>query len=194
MAWTSSAHNGVKLDFQAKFDLKGHSQPPTPRAPHTHQWRSSLYANTQLRTHGFRSSVRLTIEIGQQCAKTIDPMKIAIGGSTCTSHSWTISYQIESAKTTFMEDVSTGVLEKIKNIYEVKIKPKMIWCIKTYIVAYIKIQKNEDILSSISNLPLPGLDAYFPQLDSRTTIKQHGLVRNQIILGHNDKIIFFLHL
>ena len=38
------------------------------------QWRSSLYANTQLRTHGFRSSVRLTIEIGQQCAKTIDPM------------------------------------------------------------------------------------------------------------------------
>ena len=40
----------------------------------TNQWRSSLYANTQLRTRGFRSSVRLTIEIGQQCAKTIDPM------------------------------------------------------------------------------------------------------------------------
>ena len=51
-----------------------------------------------------------------------------------------------------MEDVSTGVLEKIKNIYEVKIKTKMIWFIKTYIVAYIKIQKNEDILSSMSNL------------------------------------------
>ena len=29
----------------------------------------------------------------------------------------------------------------------------MIWCIKTYIIAYVKnIQKNEDILSSMSNL------------------------------------------
>ena len=28
----------------------------------------------------------------------------------------------------------------------------MIWCIKTYIIAYVKIQKNEDILSSTSNL------------------------------------------
>ena len=27
----------------------------------------------------------------------------------------------------------------------------MIWCIKTYIVTYVKIQKNEDILSSMSN-------------------------------------------
>ena len=49
--------------------------------------------------------------------------------------------RIESTKTTSMEDVSTGVLEKIKNIQEVKIKPKMIWCIKTYIIAYVKIQK-----------------------------------------------------
>ena len=48
---------------------------------------------------------------------------------------------IESTKTTSMEDVSTGVLEKIKNISEVKTKPKMIWCIKTYIIAYVKIQK-----------------------------------------------------
>ena len=31
---------------------------------------------------------------------------------------------IKSKKTTSMEDVSTGVLEKIKNIQEVKIKPK----------------------------------------------------------------------
>ena len=30
---------------------------------------------------------------------------------------------IESTKTTSMEDVSTGVLEKINNIYEPKIKP-----------------------------------------------------------------------
>ena len=28
----------------------------------------------------------------------------------------------------------------------------MIWCIKAYIIAYVKIQKNEDILSSMSNL------------------------------------------
>ena len=32
--------------------------------------------------------------------------------------------EIESTKTTSMEDVSTRVLEKMKNIYEVKIKPK----------------------------------------------------------------------
>ena len=31
---------------------------------------------------------------------------------------------IESTKTTSMEDVSTEVLERIKNIKEVKIKPK----------------------------------------------------------------------
>ena len=28
----------------------------------------------------------------------------------------------------------------------------MVWCIKTYIIAYIKIQKNEDILSIMPNL------------------------------------------
>ena len=33
-------------------------------------------------------------------------------------------------------------------IYEVKIKPKMIWRIKTYTIAYVKKQKqNVDILS-----------------------------------------------
>ena len=31
---------------------------------------------------------------------------------------------IESTKTTSLEDVGTGVLEKVKNIYAVKIKPK----------------------------------------------------------------------
>ena len=34
------------------------------------------------------------------------------------------SISIESTKTTSMEDISTGVLEIIKNIKEVKIKPK----------------------------------------------------------------------
>ena len=57
---------------------------------------------------------------------------------------------IESTKTTSMEDVSTGVLEKINNIWEVKIKPKMIWCNKTYTIAYVKIQKMK--LSIMSNL------------------------------------------
>ena len=56
---------------------------------------------------------------------------------------------IESTKTTSMEDVSTGVLEKIKNIWEVKIKPKMIWCIKTYISAYVKIQKKKYYIERI---------------------------------------------
>ena len=51
-----------------------------------------------------------------------------------------------------MEDVSTGVFEKIKNIEEVKKKPKIIWSIKTYIIAFVNIQKNEDILSIMSNL------------------------------------------
>ena len=35
-----------------------------------------------------------------------------------------VKVTIESTKTTSMEDVSTGVLEKIKNIFEVQIKPK----------------------------------------------------------------------
>ena len=33
-----------------------------------------------------------------------------------------------------------------------KDKAKMIWCIKTYVIAYVKIQKNEDIISIMSNL------------------------------------------
>ena len=28
----------------------------------------------------------------------------------------------------------------------------MIWCITTYIIAYVKVHKNEDVLSSMSNL------------------------------------------
>ena len=52
-----------------------------------------------------------------------------------------------------MEDVNTGVLEKNKEYLRSNDKAKkMIWCIKTYIIAYVKIQKNEDILSSMSNL------------------------------------------
>ena len=49
---------------------------------------------------------------------------------------------IESIKTTSMEDVSTGVLEKNKEYLRGKDKaPKMIWCNKTYIIAYVKLQK-----------------------------------------------------
>ena len=52
-----------------------------------------------------------------------------------------------------MEDVSTGVLEKIKNIYEVKIKPKndMMYH-DIYDCICQNTKKNEDILSSMSNL------------------------------------------
>ena len=32
---------------------------------------------------------------------------------------------------------------------------------------------------------------FFPHLGSRTTIKQYGLVRNQNLLGHNDKLPLF---
>ena len=32
---------------------------------------------------------------------------------------------------------------------------------------------------------------FFPQLDSRTTIKKYGLVRNRNLLGHNENILFF---
>ena len=55
-----------------------------------------------------------------------------------------------------MENVSAGVLEKIKkNILEVRIKPKndMMYQDK-YIIAYVKIQKNEDILSIMPNLTM----------------------------------------
>ena len=49
---------------------------------------------------------------------------------------------IESIKTSSLKNVSTGVLEKVKNnIQEVQVKPKMIWYIKTYVIAYVKLQK-----------------------------------------------------
>ena len=67
---------------------------------------------------------------------------------------------IESIKTTSLKNVSTGVLEKIKNnIQEVQVKPKMICYIKTYVIAYVKIQKkNEGILSIMSTWGPPGAD------------------------------------
>ena len=45
----------------------------------------------------------------------------------------------------------------------------MIWCIKTYIIAYAKIQKNEDILSSILNLQ----PNWCLKIDFQT-VDQHG--------------------
>ena len=42
----------------------------------------------------------------------------------------------------------------------------MIWCIKTYTTAYVKIQKNEDILSIMSKLQLKCcLKVDFPKVD-----------------------------
>ena len=49
-------------------------------------------------------------------------------------------FLVESIKTTSMEDVSTRVLEKIKNI----------WCIKTYIIAYVKTQKVDSMQEASS--------------------------------------------
>ena len=40
----------------------------------------------------------------------------------------------------------------------------MIWCIKTYTIAYVKIQKNEDILSIMPNLQ-PCLKVDFQKVD-----------------------------
>ena len=57
-------------------------------------------------------------------------------------HTNSSTHRRESRKTMSMEDASTGVLEKIKNIQDVKIKPKkMIWWITTYVIAYVKIEK-----------------------------------------------------
>ena len=43
-------------------------------------------------------------------------------------------------------------LKKIEYLRSKDKTKKMIWCIKTCVIAYAKIQKNEDILSSMSNL------------------------------------------
>ena len=50
-----------------------------------------------------------------------------------------------------MEDVSTGVLEK-KEYLRSKDKAKKWYDVSRHIIAYVKIQKNEDIQSSMSNL------------------------------------------
>ena len=54
-------------------------------------------------------------------------------------------FSIESTRTMSMEDVGTWVLEKKNKEYlRSKDKPqKIIWCIKTYIIAYVKIQKTK---------------------------------------------------
>ena len=51
-----------------------------------------------------------------------------------------------------MEDVSTGVLEKDKEYLRSKDKAKKLYDVSRHIVAYVKIQKYEDMLSSMSNL------------------------------------------
>ena len=51
-----------------------------------------------------------------------------------------------------MEDVSTGVLKNIENIYEVKINPKNDMMYQDIYKCICRNTKNEDILSSMSNL------------------------------------------
>ena len=53
-----------------------------------------------------------------------------------------------------MEDVSTRVLEKIKNISKVKIKPKNDMMYQDIYNCICQSTKNEDILSSMSNIQL----------------------------------------
>ena len=47
----------------------------------------------------------------------------------------------------------------------------MIWCVKTNIIAYVKIQKNEDILSIISNLQPNCLKVDFQKVDQHARDK-----------------------
>ena len=73
---------------------------------------------------------------------------------------------IESTKTMSMEDVSTGVLEKIKNISEIKIKPQndlMYQDIHNCICQNTK--KNEDIVSIMSKLQPNCLKIDFQKVD-----------------------------
>ena len=68
--------------------------------------------------------------------------------STCT-------HLIESIKTTYMENVSTGVLEEINNIClrsKDKAENDIMYQDKTYIIAHVNIQYKEDVISIMSNL------------------------------------------
>ena len=67
-------------------------------------------------------------------------MSNRITGSCYLSGQSTSNTQIESIKTTSMEDVSTRVFEKNKE-YLRRLNRKMIWYIKAYIIAYVKTQK-----------------------------------------------------
>ena len=51
-----------------------------------------------------------------------------------------------------MEDVSTGVLEKMNNILEVKIKPKNDMMYQNIYNCICQNTKNENMISSMSNL------------------------------------------
>ena len=62
-------------------------------------------------------------------------------------------YSIESIKITSMENVSTGVLDKNKEHYlRFKDKADKSYYVMTYITAFVKIQKNEDLQCIMSNL------------------------------------------
>ena len=72
----------------------------------------------------------------QSVVKSLSKHYQHIGFTNPWLHGW---IGIESIKTTHMEDVSTRVLEKIE-IFK-KVKPNNDWCIKTYIIAYVKTHK-----------------------------------------------------
>ena len=92
-------------------------------------WMTRLYrewTKTQLFSHsvfGFHCFQLFHPLLWNSIISMRDPCTYGPRGS-CIKTSWCGVTLIESTKTTSMEDVSTGVLEKIKNIQEVKIKPK----------------------------------------------------------------------
>ena len=77
------------------------------------------------------------------------------------------------------------VHEYLKNKEHLRSKDKgknFIRCIKTYIIAYVKIKKNEDILSIMSNLqPNWGLKIDFQKVDEHAGGKWliHGTKRRK---------------
>ena len=92
-------------------------------------WNIHAIFSTWITNHNFQ--MRLLIGCQQSC----QPIRSHIRKSRLVNHDFNL---VESIKTTSMEDVSTGVLEKQKMISKDKAEK---WCIKTSIIAYVKIQK-----------------------------------------------------
>ena len=93
-----------------------------------------------------------------------------------------------------MEDVSTGVLEKIKKIWEVKIKPKNDMMYQDIYNCICQNTKYEDILSSMSNLqPNWRLKIDFQKVDQHAVGKwlihdTKGQTKGQSVAKHETSL------